>query len=114
MQIGAFNPHHDLYDRPRLPRMHFMEHRTEPREALQLPLMVGEGLEGVTRDISPSGMYFEIRGGHELGGSLFFEMHLEEARMKFTAEGRIVRIEHREGCTGVAVRLISPQLEAID
>ena len=39
-------------------------------------------------------------------------MHLADARMKFTAEGDIVRIEHRAGVTGVAVKLRTPRLES--
>ena len=94
-------------------RMDFVEHRTEPRERLALPLKLGAGAHGLTRDISPSGLYFEIRGDHDLSGTLFFEMDLAEAKVKFTAEGRIVRIEHREGCTGIAVKLLSPRLEPL-
>lgn len=91
----------------------FDEQRGEPRESVALPLRMGDGSAAVTRDISPSGMYLEIRGMHQLDGSVFFEMDLEEARMKFTAEGRIIRIEHRDGHTGIAVRLVSPRLEPI-
>jgi hypothetical protein len=93
--------------------MEFLEHRTEPRELLALPLKLGDGAQGVTRDISPSGLFFHICGPHELSGILVFELTLDEARMKFTAEGRIVRIEQRDGCTGIAVQLISPRLEPL-
>ncbi len=96
---------------PTLPGM-FVEQRIEPREPLQLPLRLGDGVEAVTRDISPSGMYLEIRGDHLIGGTVFFEMDLAEAHMRFSAEGRIVRLEHRDGVTGVALRLIAPRLES--
>jgi hypothetical protein len=92
----------------------FEEHRSEPRESLALPVKLIGGGEAVTRDISPSGMYLEIRGDSDFGDStLFFEMHLEEARMKFTAEGKVVRVEHLDGRTGIAVKLVSPRLESI-
>ena len=93
--------------------MEFREQRLEPREQLALPLRIGD-IHAVTRDISPSGMYLEIRGEHLLSGTLVFELHLEDARIKFTSEGHIVRVEHSDGCTGIAVRLVSPQLEALD
>ena len=93
--------------------MDFVEHRSEPREALVLPVRLGDGSEALTRDISPSGMYFEIRGDPGLRGTLLLEMEFGEANMKFSAEGRIVRIEHREGCTGIAVKLLSPKLEQV-
>lgn len=94
--------------------MDFIEQRVEPREKLALAVQIGDNLRAVTRDISPSGMYLEVRGDHELGGTLLFEMHLDEAHMKFTSEGCIVRIEHRDGLTGMAVRLLSPRLELLD
>lgn len=91
----------------------FIEQRLESRESVALPLKLSDGLSAVTRDISPSGMYLEIRGDAEIGTTLFFEMDLADARMKFTAEGHVVRLEHREGCTGIAVKLVSPRLEPL-
>lgn len=91
----------------------FVEQRFEPREPLELPIRFADGVEAVTRDISPSGMYLEIRGDHLIGGTVFFEMDLADANMRFKAEGRIVRLEHREGVTGIALRLVSPRLENI-
>jgi hypothetical protein len=92
----------------------FIEQRLEPRESLALPLKLGDGCSAVTRDISASGMYLEIDGLYPLRGMVIFEMHLSGARMKFTAEGEIVRIEHKGGSTGVAVRLRAPRLQPID
>jgi hypothetical protein len=92
----------------------FEERRREPREPLALPVRLAGGSEAVTRDISPGGMYLEIRGDHDLGGTLIFEMRLDDPKMKFTSEGRIVRVDRRDGLTGIAVQLISPQLQAMD
>ncbi|HTH77452.1 MAG TPA: PilZ domain-containing protein [Ramlibacter sp.] len=93
----------------------FEEHRREPRESLAMPVKLAGGVDAITRDVSPSGMYLEIRGNPgEIEGALFFEMHLEEAKMKFTSEGRIVRIEQHDDFTGIAVKLLSPKLEALD
>ena len=68
----------------------------------------------MTRDISATGLYFLMDGQHALHGPVQFELQLADVGMKFTAAGEIVRIEHREGRTGVAVRLINPRLDAID
>ena len=92
----------------------FEEHRREPREPLAVPVNVEGGARAVTRNISPSGMYLEIRGDHDLGGTLFLEMLVEETKMRFTSEGRIVRIEHHDGFTGIAVQLVSPRLQKTD
>jgi len=80
---------------------------------LALHLQVCDVLQAVTRDVSPSGLYFQVPGNHALEGTLFFEMDLEEANMKFTAEGTIVRVEHRDGFTGVAVKLFDRRLRSI-
>ena len=92
----------------------FIEHRVAPRERLALPLRLLDGSHAVTRDISPSGLYFEMRGKHHVGGLVDFEMQLPDVRMRFTAVGQIVRVEHRFGTTGVAVRLLAPRLEPLD
>jgi hypothetical protein len=91
----------------------FVERRIDPREALALPVRLGDGCSAMTRDISASGMFIEIDGQHALRGLVVFEMHLADAGMKFTAEGEIIRVEHRAGRSGVAVKLRSPRLERI-
>jgi hypothetical protein len=92
----------------------FKEQRLEPRERLALALQLREGTRAVTRDISASGLYFEMDGEHEVDGLVDFEMQLPDLGMKFTAVGRIVRVEHRFGITGVAVKLLSPRLEPLE
>jgi len=92
----------------------FEEHRLDPRERLSVPLKLGGGAVAVTRDISATGLYFEIKGRHVIEGPLDFEMQLPEVRMKFTSVGEIVRIEHSDDKTGIAVRLLSPRLEHVD
>ncbi|MEJ6022091.1 PilZ domain-containing protein [Ramlibacter sp. PS4R-6] len=91
----------------------FLEKRCEPRVVMALPLKVGDGLAAVTRDVSPSGLYFRIAGDTALEGTLHFEMDLEEANMKFTASGSIVRMERGAGFTGIAVKLVAGHLETI-
>jgi hypothetical protein len=91
----------------------FEEHRIEPRERLSLPIKVGDELGAITRNISPTGLYFEIEGERVMHGLVDFEMQLAEAGMKFTAVGEIVRVEHHFGKTGIAFRLMAPRLELI-
>jgi len=91
----------------------FEEHRIDPREPLALPLTLGDGSPAVTRDISASGLYFEIRGTYSMTGPVLFEMQLAELGMKFSAEGDIVRVDRRDGTTGFAVKLRHPRLEPL-
>jgi hypothetical protein len=91
----------------------FEEHRIEPRESLALPLKLADGIAGVTRDISASGMYFEIKGSYTMTGPVLFEMQLAELGVKFSAEGEIVRVDRREETTGFAVKLRHPRFEPL-
>lgn len=92
----------------------FIEHRADPREQLALLLRLSDGSHAVTRDISAAGLFFELEGEHEMAGLVDFEMQVPDLKVKFTAVGRIIRVEHRFGVTGVAVKLLSPRLEPID
>lgn len=91
----------------------FEEQRLEPRESLAMPLKLGDGSTAVTRDISASGMYFEIQGSYAMSGPVLFEMQLAELGVKFTAEGEIVRVERHASRTGFAVRLLRPRFEPL-
>jgi hypothetical protein len=92
----------------------FHEQRQDPRERLVLPLQMRDGSVALTRDISARGLYFEIEGEHDMVGLVDFEMHLTDARMRFTAVGEIVRLQYHNGRTGVAVRLLSPRLVPLE
>lgn len=92
----------------------FEEQRIAPRERLSLSLKLRDGSQALTRDISATGLFFEMEGEHLLSGLVDFEMEVPEARVKFVSTGEIVRLEHSPGRTGVAVRLLAPRLEPIE
>ncbi len=79
-----------------------------------MALRLRDGSHAVTRDISASGIFFEMPGEHHVDGLVDFEMQVPDLRVKFTAVGRIVRVEHRFGVTGVAVELLAPRLEPLE
>jgi hypothetical protein len=89
------------------------EKRELPRESIGLRVRLGDGRVGVTRDISASGMFLEFEGPPPVSGTIMFEMEVPASRLKFVAQGWIVRIEQKEGRTGVAVKLIDPMLAPI-
>jgi hypothetical protein len=88
--------------------------RGESREELCLPLKLVDGTLAVTWDVSSDGMYVMMDGVRQLSGMVFFEMHMPEARVKFSAVGEVVRLDHRGSSTGVALRLSSQRLEPLD
>lgn len=90
------------------------EQRQEPRERLTLPLALAGGPRAVTRDVSATGLFFVVDGEHVVHGPVEIELHLPEFAMRFRSSGEIVRIEHGDGHTGVAVRLVNPRLLPAD
>jgi hypothetical protein len=92
----------------------FEEQRIDPRELVSLPLTLEDGSSAVTRDISASGMYFEIKGSYTMTGPVVFEMQLAELGVKFLAEGDIVRVDRHDGTTGFAVKLRHPRFQPLD
>jgi len=90
------------------------DQRAETRERIALPLKLSDGSHAVTRDVSASGLYFEVDGPYLLGRTVDFELQLPNARMKFTATAELVRIDNHGLRTGVAVKLLRPQLRTLD
>lgn len=92
------------------------EYRTEPREAVSMPLQLGSGVSAVTRDISASGLFFETSSEQRVGNLIDIEIDLDTpgGPMKLKAQGQIVRIESHGSRTGVGVKLLSSRLEAVE
>lgn len=92
------------------------EHRTAPREQVDLPLRLGSGLNAVARDISASGLFFETDSQQRLGGLIDLEIEFDSpgGPMKLKAQGKIVRLEAQGGRTGVGVKLLTSRLVAVE
>lgn len=89
----------------------FEELRREPRQPVDLPLKITDGAPGVARNVSPSGMYIEIRGQRPEETKIAVEMDVPGERMTFRGHGRIVRMDHRDGVTGIAVHFEGAELQ---
>ena len=91
-------------------------YRTEPREQVTLSLQLIGGGNGVTRDISASGLYFETDSEQQVGSLIDFEIELDTpgGPMKFKAQGQIVRIEPLGGRTGAGVKLLASRLVPVE
>lgn len=89
--------------------------RREERVASVVPVELG-GTKGITRNVSASGIFFEIDAGYALGSSMAFEVELETpgGKMLLKCQGDIVRIEPRNKRVGVAVQITESKLEARD
>ena len=71
-----------------------------------LPVLMGEGHEGLTRDVSASGAFFETDASYRVGSEVRFAINLETpwGPARFDYRGTIVRLERHDGTLGVAVR----------
>jgi hypothetical protein len=87
------------------------EKRSEERVFTELPIEL-ESTTGLTRDVSASGMFFEIESSYRLGNRIEFavEMDTPGGKMLLKCEGEIVRIEPRGARVGVAVRIVESSL----
>lgn len=90
-----------------------VEHRSEPREALALPVVFAVGGQGVTRDISASGLFFLTDVEQQMGSELALEIKLRASAdpVKLVARGKVVRIEKQNHRMGVAVQLLNSYLK---
>jgi hypothetical protein len=82
--------------------------RKEDRETKILPVkVVGDNVKGVTRNLSASGVYFEIDSYYQVGLSIRMTIEFDSAKgMQLECEGSIVRVEDKgSNKMGVAVRM---------
>ena len=87
--------------------------RKEERVSTILPVSVGS-TAGVVRDVSASGIFFEIDANYTLGSSISFAVKLDtpSGYMNLKCRGDIVRIEPRDSKVGVGVRILESTMEA--
>src|SRR5213594_1712240 len=102
------------------------ERRQASRIRVELPVEVmlpeqpeqSETRRGITRDVSASGMFYETEHvlpfGEQIRVVLLLEQGLPALPLRVLCEGRVVRVEPREGKAGVAVAFTSYRFEPED
>ena len=80
--------------------------RREKRVRALLPVLIGKAHQGLTRDVSASGAFFETDASYRVGSVVRFAINLETpwGPARFDYRGKIVRLERHDGTLGVAVR----------
>ena len=88
--------------------------REHERVVAEMPVRQ-EGSLGTTRNVSASGVFFEIDGSVAAGSEISFaiEMQTDLGPMTMKCQGLVVRTEQRDGRMGVAVRMTESRLEAV-
>lgn len=87
--------------------------RKEERISVALPVNL-ESTQYVTRDISPSGVYFEADESFVLGGRVDFVVEFINSvgALKLKCSGQIVRVENHNGKKGIAVKIVESVMES--
>lgn len=69
---------------------------------------------GTTRDLSASGVFFETDARYHKGSRIRFEIALDTpwGRAVCDCDGRIVRVERRDGTVGIAVQFSEAKARA--
>ena len=67
------------------------------------------GIQGLTRNISATGIYFETETAGEPGSRVRFtvEVNVRGEKLKLVCEGEVVRVEHNNGMLGIAAKLVN-------
>lgn len=84
-------------------------------ERVQAGLRVSlAGSSGLTRDVSASGLYFEIEGSFVRGQAITLAVEIDTAAGKIAlwCHGKVVRVEPRGREQGVAVQILESTLRA--
>lgn len=89
------------------------ERRKEERVAVSLPVSMANSAE-VTRDISPSGVYFEANTPFILGERIGFVIKFNNPgdNLMLKCNGEIVRVENCNSKVGVAVKILESIMES--
>src|SRR5258708_3980562 len=87
--------------------------RAQQRVNAVLPVNMEGRTAGVTRDISPSGIFFETDTEMTNGSSIHFTLEFDNPSGKLLLEcsGQIVRIERAGGKIGIAAKIVESRLE---
>lgn len=91
------------------------EHRKSDRVPTELPVDLGTA-KGRTRDISPTGIFFETDASYAFGSTISFAVELDTPTGKkvLRCYGDIVRLEPRLERVGVAVKISQSVMEEVE
>ncbi len=85
--------------------------RKSDRVKSELPVVI-QGVQGVTRNISATGVFLEVSSPLEPGSTVEFFVTLDHPKKElvFSCQGEVVRTEELENKYGVATKILSMYL----
>ena len=89
------------------------KHPRAERVRALLPVLIGKAHQGLTRDVSASGAFFETDASYRVGSVVRFAINLDTpwGPAQFDYRGKIVRLERHDGTVGVAVRFTDDEAQ---
>jgi hypothetical protein len=92
------------------------EPRRHDRVKSEIPVELDDGTSGITRDISPSGIFFVGPARPQKGEAIRFTLEFANpsdpsAKMLLACLGEVVRVEEGDGKYGVAVAITESRIE---
>ncbi len=87
----------------------------EERVPTARPVKLDNGT-GITRNVSAAGVFFETDVDYAPDSEISFAIELDAPggkKMMLRCQGRIVRVEQRDGKVGVAAKIIESRLESV-
>ena len=87
--------------------------RTEVREGAALTLHLDDGVSGMTRDVSTSGVYFESDADQAVGSVIDFTIDFDTTGgpMYLKCHGQVVRTERHGNRVGTAVKILESRFK---
>ena len=73
-----------------------------------LPIQVEDGLPGMTRDLCPSGVFFETDRDFDVGAPIRFSIEFESPHgpLRLDCRGEVARVEKGTSRRGIAARIL--------
>ena len=98
----------DMTIKPENNEMQGLGQRAADRFASELPLHIN-GVDGLTKNVSATGVYFETTAQAEPGSKVSFvvEVMINGQNVNMVCSGQVVRVDHKDDKVGVAVKLTS-------
>jgi hypothetical protein len=90
--------------------------RTQQRVSAVLPVNIEGRIAGMTKDISPSGIFFETDMEMASGSSIHFALEFDNpsGKLLLRCSGEIVRVERAGGKIGVAAKIVESRMERVE
>ena len=93
-----------------------LQNRRHQRVPSAIAFTLDDGSDAITRDLSPSGVYFETEGRVTVGSVVRFSLQFDNpsGNLLFLCVARVARIREENGKLGIGAEIVESRLERKD